>query len=321
MALIGISIYSCTKVENSPLLPLPSSNSGNVTNPRGGNSTNGNSAGSTLPADVIMAQYNLNMALNDVNFALGLSAPGKKVNSNQYILCGATLDSSNLHSKGVLVLNYNGTTECGPDRMIRSGQISITTSLTNNWDSAGSNCSLAFVNYKVANPSNNKSLMLNGMQTVTNTSGGLVSSYSGVPVKFKIQGLPLSVTFNDSIVRTWNIQLTKSIIATGTAASHILTISDQGDTTLSGIPNTAFWGTTKSGHAFSTSITSFSANSNCGFRNPTSGTETFALDSNNVTVIYGVDYYGNPVGSGCAFGFKEEWKNSAGASQTVIFRY
>lgn len=320
--LVTLVIYSCTKPANSTLLPLPSNGSGNVLPSRSsGNSGNGNSSVSGLPADVSMALYNLNLAFNDVNFVIGLSAPGKSVTANQYVICGATIDSSNFHTKGVLVLNYNGTTECGPDRVLRSGQISISTPLTNNWDSAGSGSNLTFVNYKVANSQNNRSITLNGTQILTNTSGGLVSSYTGLPVVFKIQGLAMSVTFNDSIVRTWNLEITRTVIATGSATVHTITVSEQGDTTLNGVANTGFWGTTKSGNTFSTSINGYALNSNCGFRYPTGGSEVFALDSNSVAVTYGVDPAGNPVNSGCAFGYKEVWKNAAGVPQTVIFRY
>ncbi len=314
-----VVIYSCTKPANSVLLPVPSI--ATVNGYPSGNSNSGNSAFSNLPSDVRMARCNLNLAFNDVNFALGLSSPGKKITSNQFILCGAKMDSSNFHSKGILLLNYDGTTECGPDQVLRSGQISITTPLNNSWDSAGSTCTLGFVNYKVTNNSTDKSITINGIQTITNTSGGLVASFSGLPVVFRIQGLPLSVTFNDSIQRIWNLRITRTIIATGNASLNTLTVSEQGDTSLNGVANTAFWGTTKSGAAFSTSVNRYTANSNCGFRNPTGGTEVFALDSNRVTVTYGVTPAGNPVTSGCAFGYKEVWKNSAGLPQTIVFRY
>ena len=269
----------------------------------------------TQASDDAKIEGNVDQALDDANTAVGdvQSMSGKTT----YIpICGATIDTTQ-KSSGIITITYDGTTACVGGTVTRGGSIQLT--LTGGqWKDAGAKITIAFTNYKVTRISDGKSITFNGSKSITNVNGGLVSQITGsATVVHKAHG-SLNITFDDGTVRSWNIARKRTYSLNG---SSVLQIKVEGDTTIT-YANTVIWGTNRKGSAFNVVIsTPIEANATCGWHKPTTGVRIHKGLARELTVTFGVDNAGNPVSSGCAYGYKLNWTNAKGTAKQAVINY
>lgn len=262
-----------------------------------------------------------NQSLDDVNSVIdGISA----TRSVASFACNVTIDSS-LASTGFIKLTFNGN-NCANTKS-RTGVISVqlpynsVTQTVTKWHVAGSTITLTYLNYKVTNLSDNKSLTFNGTHSVTNVNGGrLINITPGNPIVHKIRA-GMQLTFDDGTQRTWSVARTRTF----SIASNILSTQLTGDTTINNYSNVAMWGINRAGENFSISITTPVIENIFGgtcLYKPLSGVRVHHKAAREITVTYGVDANGVAEAPGnCPYGYKFNWTNANGVAKQVIKQY
>jgi len=260
-----------------------------------------------------------NLCMDDANSALqGVSTTR---NLESFSFCNIIVDSSQ-KAIGIIVLNYVGN-NCSNTRL-RSGSITIQLPYINGvvtrWKELGASITLTFNNYKVTDLSSGKSLIFNGTHTVINVNGGLlINITSGNPIVHKIRA-NMELTFDDGTNRTWGAARTRTF----TVANNTVSASVTGDTTIDNYNNIAMWGTNRNGVSFDIAITTPVVydvfGGSCLFK-PYSGVRVHYKLAHVITVTYGVDSNGDPVTSGCPYGWRANWVNGQGVAKQVVKPY
>ncbi len=250
----------------------------------------------------------LNSATDDAtNAASGIqSFSGKTEGAMQ--LCGATVDTTNLHTDGSVLITFNGQDCSG--RISRTGTITATianyTSGTR-WKDAGAVLTLVFNAVTVTNLNTNKTVVLNGTHVHTNVSGGLawkiMNNMETGTVTHHHTASNFSLTFDDGTSRIWSVDRTRTFSNVGGVQS--VTISS--DHSEGGVSNVDAWGTNRLGTAFTNQITTpIVASTTCGLNKPTQGEVTHHVGSKNIAVVLGVNASGTAYDGNCSnlYGFK-----------------
>jgi len=238
----------------------------------------------------------------------------------------ATLPSSSTAAAKIVII-YNGTA-VGCRK--RTGTVTIDLVNGNRWVDSGAVLKYTFTNFKVENTCTGKSITINGDRYVTNVFGGnLFRLKNGLVslLKHKIRTgtSGYQVTFTDSSgskTAVWNVARNTSITykSTGNVGYYF---EASGDTTIAGIAKTESWGNTRYGNPYQTIFSgAVKANTYCGLLKPTAGTVIHTISSTAITVNYGLNILGNPVGvNDCANFFKVTWLLANGASGNQLFTY
>ena len=90
-------------------------------------------------------------------------------------ICNATTVLDTLSNPRTITITYNGV-DCSGTRM-RTGTIVLSMAANTRWKNAGAVITASFQNYKVKRLSDNKSITINGTQTYTNVTGGLIVNH------------------------------------------------------------------------------------------------------------------------------------------------
>lgn len=266
-------------------------------------------------------------AVNDINNVvgdtklLGRGADAAGINGIAGTICGLSIDTTNILT-GSILLNYNGTTCLN---RTRTGSIKLT--LQNfpavKWKNTGAVIKIDYLNYKIVRASDQKSILLNGTQYLTNVSGGTwVNLVLGTPsLVTTITGTNLNVTFEDNKTAVYNINRKMTYTYPGT----VLTCKAEGLGTTGSINNLENFGTTRNNEPFTSEVTTpIVWNMTCGGAviqgavNIKVATKGFDLK-----FTYGVDTNGNPVtvsANNCPYGWKLEW-TIAGKSNSKVIGY
>lgn len=276
------------------------------------------------------AQSENDAAVNDINDVVGsdskLSGKGADAQGVTGSICGLTVDSA-LSNTGVIKLNYNGTT-C--NNRTRTGSIRLT--LQNyaggaRWKNIGAVIKVDYLNYKITRASDQKSIMFNGSQNLTNVSGGtwlnLLFFKNQASLVSTVTGTNLAVTWQDGKTAVYNInrKITYSI------PGNILTCQAEGIGSNSNLTNLENYGTTRDGDAFTSQVTTpIIWNITCGPGAPIQGGLNMKVASKNFDLVclYGVDTGGNPITVGsnqCPFGWKLQWTFNSVSQSKVIGYY
>ncbi len=232
-------------------------------------------------------------------------------------LCDAIVTYDTLGDNRQVTINYNGT-NCQGNRS-RVGTVIITIPLGTLWNQAGSIATVTINNLKITRLSDNKSITLNGIKTITNVSGGLVQNLSSLSsITHTVSSTNMSIAFDDGTQRLWNIARQRVFTYNN---GIVLTIT--GTHSENGVVGIAEWGITRNGSEFIAQITQpLVIRQDCDFR-LTSGQKVFTRLEKTVTVSFGLDGDGNPTtcpGSGNYY-LKAEWTNAQGEIQSVIKPY
>ncbi len=254
-------------------------------------------------------------ALNDVNNTMASSSLGKG-----YKITGATIDSVIADKK--FIIKYKGNNKDGS--RYRSGEITVQLTSGANWRDANAVITITFTNLLIKNNKNSKNITINGTHVITNINGGIVSllTAGGPSIIHKITG-NMTITFEDATTRTWNIYRQREIFITSDGIPKVKTT---GFGNLEGIENIVLAGTNRAGNVFYTVINQpvvFSSNNTCfnGAWIPESGVKTHKKLAREISVTFGVDEAGNPVSSGCPYGYKITWTNAKNQSKQAVINY
>jgi len=225
-------------------------------------------------------------------------------------------------NSGKLTITYNGVVNSG-DCKKRTGVITVELVKGVRWVDIGAILKYTFINFKVENICSNQSIKVNGERYITNVNGGnlfRLKNSAVTSLKHKVRtglnGLDITFTDSSNISRTavWNVARISTIEFD--SARNKYNFNSAGDTIINGKINTESWGTTRYGNPY---ITVFSipvkANTFCKLWRPTSGEISHYVGNTTVTVKYGLNALGSPVGQNdCAGFFKVNWVLSNGIS-------
>lgn len=256
---------------------------------------------------------------NDANLLLESSASfsGRPGDLNG-LICDASVVIDTAGNARTITITYDGTNCLG--NRTRTGTIVISMAQTTRWRNAGASISVTYQNFKVTRTRDNKSITVNGTQTFTNVSGGLLIE---LPVRgsitHTITSSNMSVTFDDGSQRTWQVARQRVFSLSGAVVS--ITIS--GMHTEGGVTGIAEWGTNRFGRGFTTVIAEpVVLKSDCSFR-AGSGKVTHSTAAYSATTTLGLDSTGTATtcpGTGNYY-MKISWTGPGGNTRTVILPY
>lgn len=206
--------------------------------------------------------------------------------------CNATKTFDSVNKRITIVYSGNNCL----NTYSRFGKIIISLSPTKKWKDAGAVISIQTDSLKVTRLSTGKSIVISGIHTVTNLSGGRPAFVkipaSGYQQVNYLIGSAVTVRFDDGTARTWNADRKRTY---SVDSNNKWIISITGNKTMGGQTNVAAWGTNRNGDAFTTTIVApKTIKEACGFR-LTSGKVAHRINNWVVTVTFGLDAAGNAV--------------------------
>lgn len=255
---------------------------------------------------------------NDANVLLETTAgfTGRPGDLNS-LICDADVDVDTLSNPRTITITYNGTNCLG--NRTRTGVIILSMAQGVRWSNPGAAITVTYQNFKVTRISDNKSITINGSQTFTNVSGGLLVNLPVLnSITHTITSDNMSVTFDDGSQRTW--QIARQRVFT---YNNGVVITITGTHSENGITGIAEWGNNRFGRAFTTAITEpVVLKQDCLFR-AGSGKVVHTTPVFTASSTFGLDASGNPAscpGTGNYY-MKVSWTGPAGNTRTVLLPY
>lgn len=244
----------------------------------------------------------------------GFSGRGGSVQS---LICDATIAVDTASNPRTITITYNGTNCLG--NRTRTGVVILSMPQNVRWKNAGATITVTYQNLTITRISDNKSITINGSETFTNESGGLLINLPTLnTITHLVNSSGLTVTFDNGAQRVWQV-----------ARKHVFTynsgvvLSITGNHTENGVSNIAEWGTNRFGRAFtSATIDPIVIRQDCNLR-ITSGQVKHVTPNITITSTFGLDANGNPTscpGTGLYY-LKLVWTGPAGNSYTLILPY
>lgn len=259
--------------------------------------------------------YQVDETSNDINTAIEENPLLSGRTTNGIYNATITLDST--VTDRILTITYNGANLAGT--FTRTGSIRASIPKNKKWKDAGTVVTVSYQSLKITRVVDNKSITLNGSQTITNVSGGRLINLSTLgTITHKIESNGLSITFDDATQRAW--QVAKQRVFT---YNNGVVISTTGTHTQGNITGISEWGTNRFGVAFTTQIvTPLVIRQDCAFR-LTSGKVVHNGFLRDVTVTFGLNAQGNATscpGTGYYY-LKSEWTDANGGIHIIIHPY
>ena len=239
--------------------------------------------------------------------------------------CVFEVDSVKI-AKDTILFKYSGTT-C--NNRTRTGAIRLTWVHGTKWKNPGAVIKIEYINYKITRASDQRSMMFNGTQNLTNVSGGnwinLLSTLNYLLVN-TVTGTNLNVKFEDGATAVYNINRKISYTYPGGIFPNgILTVQAEGIGSNLGVNNLENYGTARNGDAFTSEVsTPIIWNETCGGAVIQGAVSVTNVTKNiNLKFTYGVNTSGNPMtvpANSCPYGWKLEW-TANGSSNSKVFGY
>jgi hypothetical protein len=255
---------------------------------------------------------------NDADLALETSSNFTgRVSGTESIICDATLVFDTVSNPRKITVTYNGS-NCWGSRT-RTGTVILSMAQGVHWKDAGAALTITFQNLKITRVIDNKSITINGSQTYTNVSGGLLINLASLQsITHTISSSNMSITFDDNTQRAWQVAKQRVFTYNGGVV-----ITNTGTHTEGNATNIAEWGTNRFGHSFaSATVQPLVIRQDCNFR-LVSGEVKHTTPLVTATATFGLDATGAPTscpGVGHYY-FKVVWTGTNGASATLIFPY
>jgi hypothetical protein len=254
---------------------------------------------------------------NDANAVLETTLGFGRVGDVQSIICDADIVVDTLSNPRTITITYNGNNCLG--NRTRTGKVIIAMAQNVRWKNPGAVLTVTFQNLKITRLSDNKSITINGTQTYTNVSGGLLINLPILnTITHTITSSNMSVTFDNGTQRTW--QVARQRVFT---YSNGVVITVTGTHAEGGVTGIAEWGTNRFGHTFTTAITQpLVFKQDCSFRLG-SGKVTHTTPLFTASATFGLDASGNATscpGAG-AYYMKVEWTGPNGNVHTSLLPY
>lgn len=265
------------------------------------------------------AQFSTDMdaVADDANLILEASGIASKQMDLNGLVCNATADVDTTGNPWKITVTYNGLNCLGTHS--RTGVVVISAAPRLRWATAGSAITITAQNLKITRVSDNKSITLNGAQTYTNTSGGLLINLSAQnSITHTITSSGIAVKFDDNTTRTWQVAKRRVFSYNNGAV-----ITTTGMHTEGNQDNIAEWGTNRFGGNFTSATTSpVVIRQDCSFR-ITSGQIRHVNALVDATLTFGLNAAGQPAscpGSNPYY-YKLSWTGPAGNTYNIIAPY
>lgn len=266
---------------------------------------------SRFSAEVDAVAYDADIALETSSSFTG------RVQGMLGVICDASIAVNTASNPMTITITYDSTNCLG--NRVRSGVVVLSMAQGTQWKNAGAAITVTFQNLKIRRLSDNKSITINGTQTYTNVSGGLLINLATLnTITHAITSNGLTVTFDNGSQRSW--QVAKQRVFTYNSG---IVITTTGTHSIGNVTNIAEWGTNRFGAAFTTAITSpLTIRQDCNFR-LTSGAVTHTTPVYNASVTFGLNAAGSPTSCPGAnpYYYKLIWTGPNGNSLTVIAPY
>jgi hypothetical protein len=254
---------------------------------------------------------------NDINVIVeSSSAFNGRMENVLGALCNATAVADSANGIKNITVTYNGA-NCQGNRILM-GVVVISMPMGTHFKDAGAILTIKTQNLKITSVANGKSIVVNGVKTITNVTGGRLSDLSQKgPITHLISGKD-SITFDNGLQRIW--QVAKQKVFSYANGMVITTTGIHTDGAVTGI---SAWGTNRFGNAFVTAISEpLVVRQDCDFR-LVSGEVIHGKLIADITVTFGLDATGIPttcptIGT---YYFKAVWKGINGVSKTIILPY
>jgi len=235
----------------------------------------------------------------------------------QIVICNASVSFDTISNPRTITITYNGVNCVGNAN--RTGVVVLSMANGVYWKNAGAELNVNFQNLRITRLIDNKSITINGSQTFTNTSGGLLINLPSLgTITHTITSNGMSVTFDNGTQRNW--QVAKQRVFT---YNNGVVINSSGIHTEGNITNIAEWGINRFGHAFTSATTiPLIVKQDCNFRLVT-GQVTHISGGMTATATFGLDENGNAVScpGNANYYFKLVWTGPNGNSFTRFFPY
>ena len=281
--------------------------------------TNNNDEFTTHSDDQSQFSAEIDAVANDADVAIE-STPSftGRYQGVQGVICDATIAVDGASNPRTITITYDGS-NCLGGFHTRTGVVVISMAQGVQWKNAGAAITVTFQNLKITRVRDNKSITINGSQTYTNVSGGLLINLPTLQsITHSITSSGLSIKFDNNTQRSW--QVAKQRVFTYSNGAVITTTGLHTDGNITGI---AEWGTNRFGGAFTTKIEEpLVVRQDCNFR-LTSGRVKHTTPLVTGVVTFGLDATGNATscpGTGTYY-FKVVWTGANGNSVTVIRPY
>jgi hypothetical protein len=285
--------------------------------------------------DELNINYEMDQVINEAisSTTLSVIASGDTMNPGQSpiqntFLSGAIIDTSQLADSALIRIQYFGKNV--PQTKGRTGIVTIQLARDGTgkiipWKTPGAVMNITFEQYEVIVLATNVSLWINGTATVTNISGGQLTTPSKMilPAGDSLQdrvSSNFSFTYNDNtgviVTYGWNIAQTRSF----SFQNSVLTSVIRGDSSVNGINGISTTGTTRFGNVFYTPVTAAivqSISSSYILSEPLSGTKVINGIPEPITINYGVNSSGVAVQSN-PYGYKMTWTHNGGQATSVV---
>ncbi|MBL0232807.1 MAG: hypothetical protein IPQ08_03985 [Chitinophagaceae bacterium] len=256
-------------------------------------------------------------AVNDVDLTMETTSGFFRGDNLQSLICDATIVIDSVSNPRTITITYNGTNCLG--NRTRTGVIVISMAQNVRWRNAGAAINLTFQNFKVTRIIDNKSITLNGTQTYTNVSGGLVANLAGLgTITRTITSSNMSLTFDNGSQRNWQVARRRVF-----TYNNGVVITENGTQTVGSVTNVAEWGTNRFGNAFTTAITQpIVLKQDCSFR-VGAGQVVHTTPNFTSSVTFGLDASGNATGCPGANSYymRVSWTGVNGVTRTVLLPY
>lgn len=232
------------------------------------------------------------------------------------IICDAAISSDLTSDPQTITVTFNGS-DCIGNRK-REGVITLSAPLGMKWKNAGATIKIAFNNFKITRKNNGRSLVINGEQTYTNTSGGLLINLANLEsITHTVASDGFSVTFDNNTKCTWRVAQERKF-----TYDNGVVVAVSGTHTEGNNRQVVFWGTNRFGHDFVSSITEpLVIRQDCNFR-LSSGAVKHEFAGVTATATFGLDASGNPVS--CPAGSyycKLTWADAGNNNLEALFAY
>lgn len=236
---------------------------------------------------------------------------------------GLSIDTTGSYM-GTIKLNYDGITVINNRK--RSGSIRLTIinyASGQRWKMVGCVMKVEYLAYRVTRASDAQFIELNGIQNLTNVSGGTWwELFIGTQpnLSSSVTGTNLSVNFNGAGTASYNINRK----FTYTWSNAVLTCTGEGIGSSGGLSSLENYGTTRDGEPFTSQVnTPIVWNSTCGWGAALSGQLIIKVPSQNLELncVFGVNSSGTPITVGsnqCAYGWKLYWTLNSSTGNKVI---
>ena len=281
--------------------------------------TTQNQQATTQADDNARVSKELDDMTKDVNDAVSATPSMSGGRVDEILPCDATVLYDTLDANRQITITYDGTS-CDGQRT-RTGVVTVAIPVGVNWTDVNAVLSVDIQDLHITRLSDNKSITVNGLQTITNTTGGLVAFLSSLEsIKHRIEGDNLNIAFDDSTNRNWSVDKQHHFEYDNGIKFSVTGMHAEGSTT--GIVE---WGTARDGSEFQTIIDeALTIRQDCNFR-LTSGKETIKNLTTNqqLTLEFGLNAQGEPAvcpGLGMYY-MKIGWTDWQGNPQHLLYPY